>query len=214
MVPRSHSTSGVCLLYPFVLPKTPSKSTPAHDAVVAALLHRHYPRWSGPHLAVYGSPLLLTATATYDKSLFSPSFRWKNVCGLCVLPCRGLEYFMLSVCIFFMLFYFRYFDSRAFHAIVSWYANGARINYCIFPGSPVGCACGVADIPAVKYVCLRACVCVCLHRRNLTLYRLTFPTLNSYLSHQFIKKKILGWFIQNELHTTYIGQTTIQDPIR
>ena len=32
----------VCLLCSFVLPKKPSKSTPVHDAVAAALSHRHH----------------------------------------------------------------------------------------------------------------------------------------------------------------------------
>jgi len=36
------STSCICLLFPFILPKKPSKSTPAKDTAAAALSHRHH----------------------------------------------------------------------------------------------------------------------------------------------------------------------------
>ena len=74
-----HSTSYVCLLYPFVLPKIPSSSTPAHDAVAAALPYRHHliiHVVAGPIQLVYGSSLLLAVELILNKIGFLPWFLW------------------------------------------------------------------------------------------------------------------------------------------
>jgi len=73
------STFCVCLLCPFVLPKKPSKSTPAHDAAAVAFLHRHHPIIhvnAGPIQLVYGSPLQLAVEIILDKIWFSPWVSW------------------------------------------------------------------------------------------------------------------------------------------
>jgi len=64
----------------WVLPKKPSKSTPAHDAVAVALLHRHYliiHVGTGRIQLANGSPSLLSMEATHNRSLFSPIFPQK-----------------------------------------------------------------------------------------------------------------------------------------
>jgi len=61
----------------WVLPKKPSKSTPAHDAVAVALLHRHHliiHVGTGPIQLVNSPPSLFAMEATHNRSLFSPIF--------------------------------------------------------------------------------------------------------------------------------------------
>ena len=66
-----HPTSCFCSLHDFILSKTPSKSTTAHDAVAAALSRKHHPIFhfgAGPIQLPsdwQGLPLLLTMDATH-----------------------------------------------------------------------------------------------------------------------------------------------------
>ena len=68
-----HPSSSVSNLR--LIPRNPSNSTPAHNAVAAALSHKHHPVinvGAGPIQLGHGPPLHPAADAIHQKVLFSP----------------------------------------------------------------------------------------------------------------------------------------------
>jgi len=75
--PHLFSASCVCSRCHLIPPKKPSKFTPAHDAVAAALSYKHHPTiyvGAGSMQLVYGSPSMLVTDAARHRTIFSPFF--------------------------------------------------------------------------------------------------------------------------------------------
>ena len=97
--------------------RNPSKSTPAHDAVATAVLHKHHPIirvGAGLIQFVYRSHLRLSTEVTRNRNAFSPFFA--RVC-VCVCSCLCIHIY-LHICMYTYIYVYTVYMYRYIHVYV------------------------------------------------------------------------------------------------